>query len=160
MITQERLKELLRYEEATGVFTRKISRGGCPQNMVAGTLMRGYRSISLDGVRHKAHRLAWLYVYGAIPSMEIDHINRQKDDNRVANLRLVTRKQNVENSVQPLGSSGLRGASWCKRAKKWAAQIRTNRRNKFLGYFATKEEAHEAYKRAASVYHTHNPEVA
>lgn len=97
-ITQERLKELLDYNPETGIFTRKIARKGWYEvGDKTGTIdSLGYYRIRCDGVLHLAHRLAFLYVHGYLPR-EIDHINNNKSDNRIENLRSVTRTQNLCN---------------------------------------------------------------
>ncbi|HYD58974.1 MAG TPA: HNH endonuclease signature motif containing protein [Noviherbaspirillum sp.] len=108
----------------------------------------GYILIGLPEGRFRAHRLAWLYVCGEWPKNEVDHINGVRSDNRIANLRDVSRRTNNENRREAQcnnRSSGLLGVTWSGRHKKWAASIRVNRKNKHLGLWETKEEAHEAY---------------
>lgn len=90
----------------------------------------------IDSVRYKAHRLAWLYVYGYFPENDIDHINRMKDDNSIANLREVSRQCNIRNvGLRSTNKTGVTGVSWCKRFGKWQAQIRADKMNKNLGYY-------------------------
>ena len=87
-LTQERLKELLKYFPRTGRFRWRV-RGprGEPVGREAGTRHGGYRSIGIDGVRHYEHRLAWLYVHGEHPTGDIDHDNGNPADNRISNLK-------------------------------------------------------------------------
>lgn len=104
MITQARLKELLSYDPATGVFIWKVTRNGKMKvGLPAGSIDRedGYVEICLDRRDYKAHRLAWLYVTGAWPVYGIDHIDRDKTNNRFINLRDVPHSVNLKNRVLP-----------------------------------------------------------
>src|SRR5690606_34614864 len=96
MLTQQRLKELLYYDPETGIFTRLVGRSGprARAGDVAGSDNgKGYIRIYVDGRPYKAHRLAWFYMHGEWPE-EIDHRNGERADNRLSNLRPVTRQQN------------------------------------------------------------------
>ena len=98
ILTQARLQELLRYDPETGIFTSRIRRGRFPPGVEVGTLTPRKRiHIHLDQKKYLAHRLAWFYKNGVWPKQEIDHINGVTTDNRLANLREVTTKQNSEN---------------------------------------------------------------
>ena len=109
--------------------------------------------IRLQSRLHKAHRLAWFYVYGSWPNDQIDHINRNKTDNRIANLREVTNKQNQQNaSKRSDNTSGHPGVSWYKRDSKWQARIKHNQKDTHLGYFENLEEAIAARKAAEKLY--------
>ncbi|MNQ84444.1 hypothetical protein D3C85_995720 [compost metagenome] len=92
-LTSGRLKELVTYDPLTGVFLRK----GCTAK-VGYNPVDWYVTISIDGQKYQAHRLAWLYVYGEWPSNFIDHINQIKNDNRISNLRDVTKSVNSSNT--------------------------------------------------------------
>jgi hypothetical protein len=131
------------------VFVWRKGRRGTPKGDVAGNTNRhiGYRQIGVDMKLYYEYRLAWLYVYGVWPSRQIDHINRDRADNRVANLREATPSQNGFNSKRSGGASGLRGV--IKRRQKWRAQIQHDGRYRYLGSYATPDEAHDAYCRAA-----------
>lgn len=148
---------VLDYCPRTGVFTWKVSPG--PTDVagnVAGHLNdEGYIIISIGYKNYKAHRLAWLCTYGELPSSMLDHINGNRSDNRIENLRQVTNCVNQRNVVAANSNSksGLRGAAWSKSVKKWRAQIKVNGKDVSLGYFDTKEEAHEAYMKAKRQHH-------
>jgi hypothetical protein len=87
-LTAERLREQLRYDAETGVFTRRVESGHACVGDVAGSVhSTGYVRIGIDGWKYTAHHLAWLYVHGVWPSDQIEHINRKRSDNRIANLR-------------------------------------------------------------------------
>ena len=125
MITQKRLKELFVYDKMTGIFTRKTTVGG----QVAGTEIRaidekGYVRVKIDRVEHRVHRLAWLYVYGSLPTDQIDHINQDKKDNRIANLREADNTLNQRNkTLYKCNKTGYSGVSWHKRDKKYYVVI-------------------------------------
>jgi hypothetical protein len=158
MITQKRLKELFHYDEETGVFTRKvITTNSAKLNEVAGTIhpIKKYRYMRVDNVRYLAHRLAWLYVYGTMPTKQIDHINGIRDDNRIKNLRDVDASTNAENKRRTTtkSKSNFLGVTQDKEHKKWKAQIVVKGVYKYLGFFTTEEEAHKAYLQAKRQFH-------
>jgi hypothetical protein len=149
MSLQARLHEVLNYDQETGVFTwkpRKGCRAGQPLGCDNGN---GYLRITVDGVSHYAHRLAWVYMNGSTDAEHIDHINGNRADNRIANLRPATPKQNQENrhGAQRNSKSGVLGVSWHKRAGKWQA----HRSGEYLGLYPTQEAAQAAYMEAANV---------
>ena len=151
-LTVERVKEVLNYNQETGVFTwrvQKSARGNI--RSVAGTSGRmGYWSIQIDNKIYKAHRLAWFVTYGRWPKDQIDHINGIRGDNRITNLREATPLQNARNTgAHRLNTSGFKGVVWHKYRKKWRSTICINRKKKHLGTFSSAEEAGEAYQKAA-----------
>ena len=159
-ISADRLRELLHYDPSTGIFVWRVNHGvSVKAGMQAGYLSDyGYIRIRVDGFRSSAHRLAWLYVYGRHPNGEIDHINRVRDDNRLCNLREVTRSQNQQNTLlQSNNTSGFKGVSWSKKVNRWQAHIYIKGSHKYLGYYDSAEDANAAYVKAASEIHTHNP---
>ena len=148
LVTQARLKELLSYDPDTGIFARRKTAGGAVVGSIAGFLHPdGYRLIRVDGDKYAAHRLAWLYVYGEYPKQEIDHINLQKDDNRIANLRLATRAENVRNcGLRRDNTTGFKGVAFHKASGRYVASANCNGRQFHLGYFDTAEEAFSSYR--------------
>lgn len=159
MMTQERLKELMRYDAGTGDLIRVVKMKQVEAGGIAGWVENnGYRRVCIDGRRYLAHRVAWLYVHGKWPEHEIDHINGVRDDNRIANLRSATHAENAQNrGKRPDNSSGLQGVSWHVWHKKWAANIRVHQKLRHLGYFDTPEAAHAAYLAAKAELHTFQP---
>ena len=152
-LTVERLKEVLGYDADTGEFRWKLRLGGkATAGRIAGSVDRGgYRAIRIDRRLYLAHRLAWLYVYGAWPDKWLDHINRITDDNRIENLRLAEPWQNHANkTAYRTNTSGFKGVWWC--AGKWMAQIQVQNRVIYLGRFADVAEAGAAYEAAAVKY--------
>jgi len=147
MITQERLKEVLRYEPETGFFFWRVRKANCISiGDRAGSLSSdGYWHLRIDGKQYKAHRAAWLYVHGAFPKGHLDHKNQIKTDCRIENLREATREQNLANQGSRKSYSNLRGVYWRKAMGKWGAQISRNRKHIHLGFFSTAEEAHAAW---------------
>lgn len=160
-LTQDRLKELLSYDPETGVFRWKSARtSSIRAGRQAGYLnATGYRTVVLDKRKHWEHRLAWLYVHGKWPEHYIDHINGVKDDNRICNLRDVTKQLNQQNEKRARSSSksGFLGVTHVKRhlklAKPFAARIWFDKKLHSLGHYATAEEAHAVYVDAKRKLH-------
>ena len=153
VLTQKRLCELVHYDPATGDFVWKIDRtGGVKAGSLAGYVNNeGYRMLRLDGRDYSAHRVAWLYRFGFWPLGEIDHINRDRADNRIANLRDVSRAVNQSNKGC-WGKSGHAGVQLRDNGK-YRAYISGGGKRRSLGTFETFEEAVAAYRTAhASIY--------
>lgn len=157
-LTQQRLKELLHYDQASGLFAWKLRTSNVVRvGDVAGTKTNGYTQIKLDGVIYKAHRLVWLYVYGCWPSHQVDHINGIRDDNRLANLREADNKQNQENTgLKSNNSTGFRGVVWYKRHQKFMARVHHHGKQIHLGYFDTAKEAAAAAAAERAELFTHD----
>lgn len=146
MISQEKLKEILHYDENSGVFTWvKAASKRIKQGSVAGGYnSHGYQVIKINGLNYKAHRLAWLYVYGYLPKSCIDHINCVRGDNRICNLRLANNSQNKLNAIpQRNNSSGYKGVS--RHKGRWRVQASVNGRRYYLGIFKDVFEAAKVY---------------
>ena len=139
--------EYLSYDKDSGVIVWKKIPPNRPEKVgdVAGVTTNGYRKIGLLGNRFYAHRLAWLLHYGEWPTEFLDHINGDRSDNRIANLREADSVINSQNQRRSHDGnvSGLLGVS--KHRNKWQAHIRTSGRNIYLGTFQTPELAHERY---------------
>lgn len=155
-ITRETLKSLVNYDPSTGVFTWIKSKRRYVGTRAGTNISIGYRQISFKKMRYYEHRLAWLYVYGVWPVGDVDHINGIRDDNRIENLRVVTRSENLQNRrhAGTTSKSGLLGASWHQPMKAWLARISVNGETIKLGYFASAEGAHEAYVKAKRKLHS------
>jgi hypothetical protein len=154
VVTHGRLRELLNYDYATGELTWRIRKARCIHvGDVAGNVSKrtGYRGVMVDGKYYLAHRLSWFYITGEWPRNQIDHINRNRADNRITNLREATSSQNQMNTVsRRVGTaSGIKGVVWSKRCRKWKAQIGGQGKTTYLGYFDTTEQANIAYTEAA-----------
>lgn len=160
IITQAELKALLHYDPLTGVFTNAKWRGkrGAPGAVAGHVNSHGYVKVKIRTKIYSAHRLAWLYVYGAFPAAEIDHIDRNRANNKIANLRNVTGSENCQNiSVRCDNSSGYKGVGWHKQHAKWRARIMLNGKHLHLGLFAELVDAAAAYTVAATRFHPNRP---
>lgn len=143
-LTQGKLKLFLDYNPETGVFIWKLNRN---QNVRAGDIAGrvdefGYRIIYVLGKKYRAGRLAWFWVTGEMPKQQIDHIDRNRSNDKFSNLREVDPRENVINRGIPKNNtSGVIGVTWYKNLKKWCAQIEINNKNNNLGYFKEKSDA-------------------
>lgn len=132
------------YDPETGKFWREA---GCVST-------NGYRQIWFRGRQCMEHRVAWFLHYGEWPKNHVDHINGNRSDNRIVNLRLATNAENLRNRSKPKNNvSGFKGVSWIERYQKWQATIKFDGKNKFLGRFDTREDAADAYNQAALKHH-------
>lgn len=112
-----------------------------------------YRVTTVGGKNYLAHRIIFLMHRGYLPE-QIDHIDGNGMNNDIENLRAANHGQNQQNKgTQKNNTSGFKGVSWNKRAKKWRALIELDRKDHYLGYFDTPDAAHEAYKAAAIKLH-------
>ena len=145
MISRDRVVELLKFDEQTGEFTRRVQNGSARAGAPAGYVSdNGYLIISVDGVEYFAHNLAWLIVKGEWPpsGFEIDHKNRIRLDNRPDNHRLATRAQNCANAtLRKDNSTGERGVYFSRHRRKYVVQITVSGKTKTLGGFDTVAEA-------------------
>lgn len=159
-ITAESLKNAFDYDPETGVFKwkRRSGKRGIP-GRVAGTVdFSGYVVLTINKKRHKAHRMAFLYMTGELPAVAVDHINGVKTDNRFANLRQADWSQNQHNRCrQSNNKSGFMGVSMDSASGLWRAGIRANGKARNLGGYETPEAAHQAYLAAKAVLHPFQP---
>lgn len=147
-ITQSELMRHLSYDPITGIFTRKLHISKIHHvGAIAGNLRKdGYIQIKINLKLYLAHRLAWIYIHGYLPEKFIDHINGNRSDNKLSNLREATREQNNWNRCIPRNNNtGFQGVSFYKPYKKYVASASINNKKKFLGYFETAEQASKIY---------------
>lgn len=143
------------YDSSTGQI-RSVATGTLYQNKDRD----GYIRIRLDRKCLGAHRLAWFCHHGENPNGEIDHINGDRSDNRICNLRVASRSENMQNARTPrTNSSGYHGVSWCTSGKKWTAQIWKDGKRYRLGSFVSPEVAHQAYLAAKAALHNRSPKI-
>lgn len=160
ILSAAQLREVIHYDQSTGVFTRKVRLaqrhqvGDRADTEITTEKMRGYRRVSLYGERYLAHRLAWVYVYGVWPTKHIDHINGNRGDNRIENLREADDRLNLENlhSAKVTNVSRLLGVQR-HHLGRWRARIQVNGKLVHLGLYDTPEEAHQAYLKAKRELH-------
>lgn len=161
--SQEKIKEVFDYNPETGDLIWASQFGSrAALGSVAGTVTSyGYKRIKILGKLHMAHRLVWLWYYGEWPKEQIDHVNGDKLDNRIKNLRLATIPENGQNSrVRSSNTHGYLGVSRSSKnnkSKPWKAEIVSDNKKHYLGIFSTPEEAHAAYVEAKARLHTFQP---
>jgi HNH endonuclease len=149
--TREDVLRVLDYDASTGTLSWKVS------NKVAGTLSthrgRRYRRIKIKKRIYMVHQLIWLLETGQWPDRDVDHIDGDGTNNRISNLRLASRRENMGNQVRHRdNNSGCKGVSWHKGAGKWQAGIGHNNRRIHLGLFDNLNDARRAYAEAANRY--------
>lgn len=157
ILTQEYLHETLHYTPETGVFTWNISpKPDIHVGDIAGCLNRvtGYIEIRINHRIFRSARLAWLYVHGKWPEDEIDIINGIRDDVRICNLREASRAEITRNQLMRRNNtSGVKGISWNKNAKKWIAYCTVNHKRHHLGLFTDIAEAEQVVRQFREEYH-------
>lgn len=163
MLEYREALELFRYDYETGVlYWRWRVNSRVPKTLEAGTQGKsssdGYRQVSIKGKDYRVHRVVMLMCYGFYgEGLDVDHINHVRDDNRLVNLRFVTREENQRNqSLSSKSTTGVTGVSFLKARKKYIAQIMVNRKLIYLGIFDTLEEAAAARAEANSKFNFHN----
>lgn len=155
----EELLDLFTYEPETGTLRNKIDRSYLAKaGSEAGTTdKKGYRHLQIRGKDYKVHRIVWKMVHGSISSdLSVDHINGNRSDNRIKNLRLVNHCENMRNRpIYDNNKSGVTGVSWRKDRCKWQAYIVFGGKQIHLGAFAEKSEAIAARMAAEARYGFH-----
>lgn len=157
-LLQEELNSILAYDPLTGILTWKDNRSNMIQGSVAGSVnSAGYKTITINSKTFRVQRIIWIMMFGYIPNdFFIDHVNGNKIDNRLENLRLATNSQNQQNRPAPKNnSSGYRGVTWHKQMNKWMARISHHGKRKNIGFFDSAEDAYKAYKNEAKKIFTH-----
>ena len=146
------LNSVLEFKD--GILYNKVTRNSkALKGELAGAVSGKYRLITLNNKPFLAHRIAYYMVYGNCPA-NIDHINGDRFDNRIENLRPATKKQNAFNvGLKRTNTSGVKGLSWAKKPQKWLACIKINGKNKNLGYFESKELGAEFLELARDMLH-------
>ena len=153
---QEELKNYLNYDKETGIFTWnnpisfKVKKG-----QVAGSPSHGYIGIRIKTKLYLAHRLAYIYENGDIQEgLVIDHINGNRKDNRIINLRAITQQENAYNTIKPHKNSSHKCIVTTFDKNAWLSRIRVGGKRITIGRFKTKEEGTKAYLEAKKIYHT------
>ena len=147
------ISKLIDYSEDTGLFLWKKRDKPSFDSRFAGKLVGyrdkdGYLVVVFKKKSIRLHRLAWYISKGVIPN-EIDHINRDKTDNRISNLRECTRSENMQNiGLRRDNSSGFKGVGWCSSASKFRARCLIDGKRKTIGYSDTAEGAYELIKKS------------
>jgi len=160
MITQEEIKKIIHYDSNTGIITSKINRGTAKKGKILGGVIKNhsgksYSRIVINEKTYRTHRIIWLYVNGIWPN-QIDHIDGNGLNNKLANLRSVNSHENNKNQrLYKTNKSGICGVCWYKKNSKWLVQIGMLNENIPLGYFDDFFEACCARKSAENKYEFH-----
>ena len=169
-LDQSYLKDCFEYNESTGVFIwkkRPLSHFKNTKGMnifnaiysgtIAGTIdNHGYARVQLNGKKIRLHQIAWIFVYGLEPLSELDHINNDRLENRITNIRLASSSENQQNQIKAKSNntySKKLGVHWHSRDKKFSSKITINGETHYLGYFKTEEDASSAYLKAKHQFH-------
>lgn len=148
MVTQQRLNDLFSYDKSNGNLVRKVDRGRVKVGDIAGSETdKGYLRTYVDGRLYMNHILVWVMNYGFHPESQIDHINHNKKDNRLENIRLVSNRENCCNRRNH--TSGYPGVDFHKKSNLWRCRIRVGKQRYSLGYFKSASSAGVAHQRAA-----------
>lgn len=152
-----RLREILDYDPITGVFHWRLmlAHRRKPGDR-AGNKSHGYIEIGIRNKSYRAHHLAWLYTYGEWPKEFIDHIDGNRSNNAISNLRLATNQKNAQNRHSVSSSkitSQYLGVTWNEANQCWMAQIKHDGKNVYLGQYGTDFDAHLAYLHAKRDLH-------
>jgi len=159
-MTQKELMCLLDYDRATGLFTWKVTKNNrvkAGSNAGYKSPKNGYIQIKINGRHYQAHRLAWLFVNGDFPQCELDHIDHDRSNNAINNLRPVSRKQNSRNTrVRKNSYSGVTGVYWDKHSFQWRVMVHSlDGKSHHVGYFKDFDEARRARKDAEKEHGYH-----
>jgi len=136
IITQKEVRRLFDYrEDGTLIRKHKSPRGISWKGQLAGSLGNcGYHRTYIKGKIFLNHQIVWLWHYGYIPENEIDHIDRDKTNNRIENLREVSRSCNAKNlTILASNTSGVTGVGWYKRQSMWESHISVKGRKIHIG---------------------------
>ena len=147
-LTQEQLKAVVHYDPSTGLFTWLSTLGGVCVGQVAGNgNSNGYRVLGWNGRKYRQHRLAWLYVHGAWPKGTIDHMDGDRCNNRIGNLRDVSQRINMQNQRKPTkaNTSGALGVYWSANRGGYMASVSVKPKKYRRGPYRTIERAQDAY---------------
>lgn len=167
-LSADRLRSIIDYDPDTGVFrwlwddAKPARINSRDTKKAAGSIgVDGRRAIKISGTRYYCSRLAWLYMFGVWPTDQIDHINCDKSDDRIANLRECSGAQNHLNvGLTVRNRSGYKGVHWNGRYQKWEAAIRINGVRHYLGRYDAAEDAARRYAAAAVKYHNEFARIA
>jgi hypothetical protein len=163
----EMVREAISYDPETGDFLWRKTQGRQKEGARAGTSgVAGYKQVTFNNMSYLAHRLAWAMHYGKWPVGQIDHINHDRGDNRITNLRVVDNLENHRNlPLRANNRTGHAGVTFCKFTGRYMASITIGGRKIFLGRFDTIPEAAEARREANVKYgfhenHGHGPSIS
>ena len=151
-LSHARLRQLLRYNPVSGVWRWRLNKARAYKagDVAGGSPTKGYRQLRIDGRRYLSNRLAWFYMTGEWPPVQVDHKDTDTFNDSWANLRLATNQQNGRNQrKRPRNTTGWKGVSFDKKKRRFRAYIKVDYKQIWLGYHATKIQAWYAYRVAA-----------
>ena len=153
LISQELLHEIFEYRDGH-LYWKNPTNNKIRADRRAGNIIdTGYVRVGLLGTTFRIHRLIYLMFHGHLPKI-LDHINGNKLDNRIENLRPATYSQNCSNSVkQKRNTSGIKNIYWSKKMRKWTVIIGSDKKLKYFGSYASIEEAAEVAKQKRTELH-------
>ena len=148
MLDYDEVKKRFTYDEDEGFLRWRYSVTRVKSGDVAGCInSKGYQRVKVGGKYYYCHRLIWLYVYGRLPDQHIDHVNGNRADNRIVNLREASSAENGRNiKIPKSNTSGHVGVIWDKRINKWCARVKVNYKQIHIGSFINKSDAIVARK--------------
>jgi len=153
MVTQELLHNLFEYKDGFLIRKTTVSHNAKQGDVIHQIEPRGYVVVLINGKTYKVHRLIFLMHHGYLPE-KIDHIDCNKTNNKIENLRPATHTQNLQNRPKYRNNtSGLKGVSFHKKTSKWQSSIRIAGKQKYLGIFESKEDAYSVYCDACKKNH-------
>lgn len=155
VISAREALELFSYDAATGMVTRKVKRGGraLAGAQVGSDDMHGYKTVRINRRSYKLHRLIWLMTHGVWPAGDVDHINGQRSDNRLCNLRDVPRRINLQNQSKAPNNKSTGVLGVYRDGLRFYARISIGNKSRHLGTFDTVADASAAYLQAKRELH-------
>jgi len=152
-VNKELLNEIFHYEDGNLIWKKKIAHNTIIGKIAGRTYDIGYKSIGLYGKEYMSHRLVFMFHHGYFPK-EVDHIDGNKSNNRIENLRPATHSENLKNQkIRTTNVSGHKNVGWVKREQKWRVRITVNFKDKHIGYFSDRELADLVAVEAANLHH-------
>lgn len=155
-LTADELRKLIDYDRITGVLSWRVSDGGVLVGSPVKTInSNGYLVIGLFGSKYRQHRIAWLHAYGEWPLGTVDHIDGNRSNNALSNLRVVSQRLNNQNQTKPgaANKSGVLGVYWSVRLNGYMAQVSIDGKKKRRGPYKTIERAYASYVDLKRIHH-------
>jgi len=152
-LSKDLLNEIFHYEDGNLIWKKKICRNTIIGKVAGRTYDIGYKSIGLYGKEYMSHRLVFMFHHGYFPK-EVDHIDGNKSNNRIENLRPATHSENLKNQkIRTNNVSGHKNVGWAKREQKWRVRLTVNFKDKHIGYFSDRELADLVAIEAVDLHH-------